>query len=1029
MALRFIKALLLAAVLIRPFAAPANDQLRRLADYTHQSWTAESGAPAPVLAIAQGPKAFLWLATAQGLFRFDGMSFRRIEPDRKTAPGDYPTTVFVARNGDVWTYFKASQRFAVYHKGILRFIEGPPRAPEGTGDDAAWIIAFAEDADGAIWALTANFYAHVLRFKNGQWERFDAGRGVQLDNGVSMVVADDGAVWISQTRSISRLAPGATRFKVVRELPSSSNPRLSMDPDGRIWVSERRGSYPLTGPGGDGAPSALRAPYPTDDAQVRGAPLFDRAGDLWIATAYNGVQRVASASPSGAPARADVRPLVETFHSSVGLSSEVTTQIFEDREGDIWVGTERGLDEFRPAMVRFEPALTSPAAFGDKLMEAADGSLYIGEARTIYRVRPGGEPESALRIHGEPQSICQAPDGALWIVLAEEILVWKDDRILRKIDRPNRVGISYDCAFDSHGGFWYSARDGGLNRYRNGKWKEVFKPVGSSVPTTLERYAQGRLAVQFGSRLAWIDGPAIRFTPLSFGAGDPMVLTLYGAPNGDLFAAGEFGLTRYRDGRSDTIWARQATESNRINGVVQMPDGDLWLAYPTELVRIGASELHRAFRTHEFPRPVESLGAADGLTSGPHSHSQRSMVRGGDGRLWIATESGTLSMNPYRTEHDRLAPGVAISSLTVDNRTQRDPGSLELPAAPSNIEIDYSVLSFADPRHVRVRYRLEGYDQRWTDPGTRRQAFYTNLPPGKYRFRVMGASDDGVWNRAGAEVSFDIPPTFVQSRWFLALCIVLALLMLWLAYRLRMAQVASRIRSRLEERVGERERIARELHDTLLQGVQGLVLRFQSVANRMPAEEPSRKMLESALKRADEVMIEGRKRVQNLRSNDRPGDLLGILRELVDSAEFNPPIPVRAVVEGKPRPLHPLVSAEIRRIAGEALFNIARHARARSVDAEITFGDRHLGIEIRDDGVGIAEPVLTSGRKEGHFGLVGMRERAERIGGTLAIDSRAGQGTHVMLKLPAKLAYAHHTVGWRSRFSRVNWHRRTMPDG
>lgn len=1029
MALRFIKALLVAAVLLRSFATPANDQLRRLADYTHQSWTAESGAPAPVLAMAQGPKAFLWLATGEGLFQFDGMSFKRIEPEGNTAPDDYPTTVFVARNGDVWTCFKESRRFAVYHAGILRYIDGPPRAAMDAGEDTAWIITFAEGTDGSIWALTANFNARVLRFKSGQWERFDAARGVQRDNGVSMVVAADGAVWISQTRSISRLAPGGTRFKVVRELPYSSNPRLSADPDGRIWVSERRGSYPITGPGGHGAAPALRTRYATDDAQIRGAPLFDRAGDLWIATAYNGVQRVASASPRGSPARGDVKPLVETFQSSVGLSSDVTTQIFEDREGDIWVGTERGLDEFRPAMVRFEPALTSPAAFGDKLLGAADGSVYIGEARTIYRVKPGGEPEPVLRIHGEPQSICQAPDGALWIVLAERVLVWKDGGTLRKIDRPNRVGISYDCAFDGQGDFWYSARDGGLNRYRNGKWKEILEPAGGAVPTTLERDAKGRLVTQFGGQLAWIDGPVIRFTPLDFGAGKPQVLTLYGAPNGDLFAAGEFGLTRYHGGRSYTIWAKDATESNRINGVVQMPDGDLWLAYPKHLARIDAPELHHAFHTHEFPQSVESLGAADGLTSGPNSHSQRAMIRGGDGRLWIATESGTLSMDPGRTERDRLPPGVAISSLTVDGHTHRDPGSLELSAAPSNIEIDYSVLSFADPRHVRVRYRLEGYDPGWTDPGTRRQAFYTNLPPGKYRFRVIGASDEGVWNRTGAEVSFDIPPTFVQSRWFSALCVALALPMLWLAYRVRMAQVARRIRSRLEERLGERERIARELHDTLLQGVQGLVLRFQSVANRIPAEEPSRKLLEAALKRADEVIIEGRNRVRNLRSSDRPGDLLGILRELVDSAEFNPPIPVRAVVEGKPRPLHPLVSAEVSRIAGEALFNIARHARAHSVDAAITFGDRHLGIEIRDDGVGIAEPVLLCGRKEGHFGLVGMRERAERIGGTLAIDSRAGQGTYVMLKLPANLAYAHHTIGWRSRFSRANWHRRTMSDG
>lgn len=1026
--MRLMKALFIAAVLIPSFAALANDQLRRLTDYTHQSWTEDSGAPAPVLGIAQGRKGFLWLATGEGLFRFDGMSFDRIAPQGKAAPGDYPIAVFVARNGDVWTSFKESRRLAVYHAGVLRFIDGSPRAPTAADDDTAWIIAFAEDADGAIWALTANFDAQVLRFKNGRWKRFDAARGVPRDNGLSMVVAGDGAVWISQTRSVSRLAAGGMRFKVFRELPSMSNPSLSVDPEGRIWMSERRGSYPLTGPGGRGAPPALRDPYPTDDAQIRGAPLFDRAGDLWIATRYNGVQRVPSANPQGPPARGDAKSLVETFHSSVSLSSDVTRQIFEDREGDIWVGTERGLDEFRPARVRFEPALTSPAAFGDKLMTATDGSVYIGEARTIFRVRPGGAPEPVLRINGDPQSICQAPDGALWIVLSRRIIVWKNGHILRRLDRPSPVGISYDCAFDKQGDFWYSAREGGLNRHRNGKWKEVLKPEGGRLSTTLERDAQGRLVVQYGRQLVWIDGSAIRFTPLNFGTGEPQVLTLYGAPNGDVFAAGIFGLTRYRDGQSQTLWAKPASESSRINGIVQMADGDLWLAYPKKLVRIRASSLERAFTPYEFPPPADSLGTIAGLTSGPNSHSQRSMVRGGDGRLWIATESGTLSMDPKRIARDAMPPGVAISFLTVDNRTYRDPSSLELPAAPSNIEIDYAVLSFADPRHAGVRYKLEGYDRAWIDPGIRRQAFYTNLPPGTYRFRVIGVNDDGVWNRAGAEVGFDIPPTFLQSRAFLALCIALALAALWLAYRLRMAQVARRIRTRLEERLGERERIARELHDTLLQSVQGLILRFQSVANRMPPGEPSRTLLESALKRADDVIVDGRNRVQGLRVGDGPADLLTVLRELVDSAEFSPVIPIRAVVEGKPRPLHPLVSAEVRRIAGEALFNVARHARANSLDVVITFGDWHLDIEIRDDGVGIPESVLRRGDKEGHYGLIGMRERAKRIGGTLTIDSRPGKGTDVMLRLPAKLAYAQGT-GWRSRLLPGSWHRKAATDG
>ena len=1011
--MRLLKTLLAAATLLVPSAALADGSPRRLAHHTHQSWTEATGAPAPVLDMAQGRDGFLWLATGEGLFRFDGISFERIVPEGKAAEDDYPTAVLVARNGDVWTAFKAARRFAVYRDGVLRFLDAP-RAP-------AWIMTIAEGPDGALWVLTATFEAEVLRFQNGRWDRFDAVRGLPCTDALSMVIAPDGAVWVSTTGAVARLPQGETRFHTLLEV--RGNLRLSLDPDGRVWASEKRGSYPLTGPGGRGAPPTLRTPYPTDSAQIRGAPQFDRAGNLWIATHYDGVQRVGMADPEGPSATVDAASLVETARGSERLSSDVTNQILEDREGNIWVGTEKGLDRFRPATVRFEAALTSPAAFGDKLLAASDGSVYVGEAKTIYRVRPGGEPEPVLQNILEPQSLCEAPDRALWIVFPTRVLVWNEGTT-RSIDRPNTVGISFDCAFDRHGDFWFSAHNGGLNRYRNGTWDQPLGRVGTdasapveagpSVPTTMERDVRGNLVVQFGRQLTWIDDEGRRSTPLDFGAGEPKVLTLYAAPNGDVFATGAFGLTRYRGGQAQSIWTARAGESDRINGVVQTPDGDTWLAYPRTLVRMRAQELERAFAVHAVDPPALSIGLGDGLINRPHSHTQRAIVQGGDGRIWIATEAGTLSMDPRRIVRSEVLPGLAITSITYDGHLARDPMSLTLPAATSNIEVDFAALSLADPKAVSVRYMLEGYDAGWMDPGARRQAFYTNLPPRDYRFRVIAANANGAWNRAGTAVSFAIPPTFFQSSWFLALCVALTLLLFWLAYRLRVAQVASRIRTGLEERMGERERIARELHDTLLQSVQGLVLRFQSVANRMPPGEPLRARLESALKSADEVMVEGRNRVRDLRAGDHSGDPLANLQELVDAAGFDPPIPIRIVVEGKPRQVHPLVAAEVRGLAGEALFNVARHARASSVDVAITYGDRQLGVEIRDDGVGIAPSVLAQGGKEGHFGLIGMRERAERIGGALSIDAGAGKGTDVMLTLAARLAYAERAHGWRS---------------
>lgn len=1012
--MRLIRAILgvavIAAMLVQPFAALAIGHSRRLAHYTHQRWIEGSEAPAPVLAMAQGRDGFLWLATGEGLFRFDGINFEAIRPEEHGAQDDRPSTVLVARNGDVWTNFEGSRRFAVYRGGRLNLIRAPA-APDR-------IMALAEGAEGSIWALTAEHAASVLQFYKGRWRRFGAAQGVPRDDALNMVVAADGALWVSLCNSIIRLAPGTERFELVRETPRA-NGEISLDPAGRIWLSEKRGSYPITGTGGVGSPPPLRMPYRTDASQIRGAPMFDRAGNLWIATRYAGVQRVPRPDPSGPPSHAAAQTQLESFRAPDGLSSDVTYQALEDREGNVWVGSENGLDRFRPATLQFEPALTAPAAFGDKLMEASDGSVYIGQSRTIYRVAPGGEPKPILRNVHEPQSICEAPDGAIWIGFATYMAVMKAGRIRKIGNRPVSHSIIYDCAFDKRGDFWFSAGGGGVHRYHNGRWEAIFLPVGANNVdlTTMVRDSRGRLVVQWDThRLAWIDYPARNLLRINFGAAKPEPMTLYAAANGDVLAGGRFGLSRFRAGAVQTRWADPLSANSRINGIVRTPGGDMWLAYPKALVRIRSRDVERFFADRAFSPPVLSLGLSDGLTSRPHSHSQRALERGGDGRIWVATETGTLWMDPDHIVRNVRPPDLAIKSLVADMQFHRDPASLGLKAATANIEIDFAALSMADPKRVNVRYMLEGFDRAWLDPGVRRQAFYTNLPPGKYRFRVIAANDEGVWNRVGASVAFEIPPTFFQSRWFLALCLTLTLALLWLAYRLRVAQLARAMQARLEERLGERERIARELHDTLLQSVQGLILRFQSVANKMPAKEPPRMHLESALARADEIIAEGRDRVRDLRADEPPDGLPHLLKKRAAAAGFDPSVPIRIVIEGKPRPVHPLISVEIGRIASEALFNVARHAKASTVEITLQFAARQLGLEIRDDGVGLPADVLERGNKPGHFGLVGMRERAERIGGTFAIDSRPGSGCTVTVTLPARLAFADQQSRRRRRF-------------
>jgi signal transduction histidine kinase len=325
----------------------------------------------------------------------------------------------------------------------------------------------------------------------------------------------------------------------------------------------------------------------------------------------------------------------------------------------------------------------------------------------------------------------------------------------------------------------------------------------------------------------------------------------------------------------------------------------------------------------------------------------------------------------------------------------------------NDLQIDYSAGSLTVPERVRFRYKLEGLDRDWQDVGVRREAHYTNLGPGHYTFRVTAANNDGVWNNTGASVDFVIAPAFYQTGWFYALCALAGAAILAALYRLRMRQLAAQIRGRLEERLAERERIARDLHDTLLQGMQGLIWRFQAATDRIPSSEPARQLMEQSLDRADQLLAESRDKVKDLRpASSEAADLAQSIaaegKEFsgTHAAEF------RVSVFGARRELHPIVREEGFLIAREALANAFRHAQAAHIEAEVGYDKIALQVRIRDDGKGIATKVLDEGGAPGHFGLMGMRERARKLGAQLDVWSRPGAGTEIDLRVPAKVAYA-----------------------
>lgn len=963
-----------------------------LSGYVHQRWLEENEAPVPVLSMTQGRDGFIWLATGDGLFRFEGTRFERLDAELPLR-NDAPSALLATRSGDIWVAFESSHRFAVFKNGALRLRSGAP-APDR-------VVSMAEGKDGVIWALTANYNAQVLRLGDGAPRIFDAGDGLPETNASHILVAGDGTLWVSGSEGVAWLKPGEERFTYR---PTGSPTRLSLDADGNLWASDRTGTYVLSTDDDNDLSHSSKVRHPTGDLDIRAVPLFDRQGNLWIATRSQGIRRFQSVG-----AGSTLQPPAESFGSREGLSSDITHGIFEDREGNLWVGTEGGLDRLRRAAFVQDPQLTTPARFGDKLLAARDGSVFIGQAATLFRVPKNGAPAPIINDIVEPEALCDSGAGELWIVLRSEVMIWTAGRVLRRFPRPDlqaRHNIAYDCAFDAQGAFWMSAAGGGVHVFRNGSWQNVFNAGhdATTFPTTLTATPGGGIAFQSGNRLIRIEDGRSSTIPLDFGDSPIKVLTLQRSQDA-LYAAGAFGLTRYRADARETAWSPDIAPGSRISGLAETADGDVWLAFPQMLARMTRDELDSAFTNHSLHTPSVSLGRGDGLSSRLHSHSQRTLALGGDGRLWIATQAGTLWLDPASVSSNTIAPGLAITALKDGSRIHRDPRQVELPAATTKLEIDFAVLTFVDQRRAQVKYRLHGFDQDWVDPGQRRQAFYTNLQPGSYRFEVMAANSDGVWRAMPASVEFHIPKTFIQSGWFPLLCLFAAFLFLLALHRLRVRQASSQIRTRLEERNAERERIARELHDTLLQGVMGLVLRFQAVANTLPKETPVGRKLDAALVAADEVVTEARNSVHGLRGADDSEDLLSALKRVAAATPFRAPVAVRILLEGRPRRVHPLVAEEIIKIVREGLLNIAHHAQASSAEIAVDYESRRLAVRLRDDGVGLPCDVIEQGYKPGHFGLIGMRERAERIGGTLNIVSVRDDGVEITLLLPGKLAY------------------------
>jgi signal transduction histidine kinase/ligand-binding sensor domain-containing protein len=978
----------------RSWSMEASLALRPL---NHRSWTAVDGAPNEVRTMTQTADGMLWVAGQTGLFRFDGVHFARytgsagepFQSNNISALAAWP-------DSGLWMGFRFGG-VGVLQNGRLAHYDERDGLPQGT------IRNILKDSNGTIWVLARGGFA---RLQGSHWEKVPLESDDAVSTSRAAFIDPQGTFWIMMSDSLLMKTAHDSRFqKLPLREGSVTDMPLAAAPDGAIWMSishaglarmnastDLRAGHTVVVPGMD--PSTL---------------LFDREGNLWSGSTE--VRRLPARLLSSRSIQA--RPHFEVVASSNDLTG-VVLSLFEDREGNIWVGTTAGLDRFSHSNIMIVPL--PPDAESPALVAADAGAIWAAYTQWngtggITLIRRDAQASPLYLEKGNFSCAYRDPDGSVWFGGPSGLLhIEGNHHSLTPLPDSGRKDVQA-LVRDRAGAMWVSMSPaGGLFRLSKGRWSAYGDlPELPRLPAMVASSdASGALWFGYtGSRIARVEGTSVRL----FGPKDGLNLgniTAIHARGRELWIAGELGLARFDGERFSEIRGVADDALIGISGLVATANGDLWANGYAGITHIRRSELEHARSDKRYRVQYETFNHLDGLPgTAVQIRPAPSLIEGSDGRLWFAQNLGHVGwIDPAHIQRNPLPPPVSILSVSsAGKRYPIAPDTLHLPIGTTSLHIQYAAGSLSIPERVRFRYQLVGSDSDWQDAGNRREAFYTNLAPGPYTFRVVAANNDGLWNNTGTSLALFISPAFYQTKWFYAACLVMFFALLHTLHRVRLKTVRAEALGRLEARLAERERIARELHDTLLQSIQGLILRFHAVTERIPPREPARRQMESALERAEEVLNEGRHRVKNLRaSEDGALNFHQALEAAGKQLTQEHDARFQASVEGAHRDLHPIVQEEAFLIAREALTNAFRHAKARTIEAQILYDAAEMRLCIRDDGIGIDAAILNRGRP-GHWGLLGMRERATKIQAYLSISSDPNSGTEVKLRIPADVAY------------------------
>ncbi|WP_257386952.1 sensor histidine kinase [Tahibacter caeni] len=969
-------------------ASPAHalDPARAVSQYGHNAWRVRDGAlPGPAYPIAQTADGYLWIGTQAGVVRFDGVRFVPLRArDGTTLPDSFITSLRAARDGSLWIGTRRS---------LARWNDGELTLHPGITLGAQSLL---EDRDGAIWFATVRGATKqpVCRLRAGELVCFGEEAGLKMPAGgccIGTLIGDaDGGFLISTDLAVLRWKPGQASVTLPVDAKAKAGIPgviiLAGAPQTWVGVDARGSGLGLLRVDGDAI-----APFTTlqlDGGTIAVQALFvDRAGSLWIGTLDDGIYRL----------RGD---RVDHYRAADGLSADAVYWFFEDREGNLWVSTAEGVDRFRDLPVTTISKREGLSAYEvDSVLAASDGTIWAGTTESLDAIRDG-VVRSIRAGEGLPghqvTSLLEDHAGRLWVGIDQGLWIYADGtfRPVPGFDG-EPLGFVASLAEDAAHTVWARTRKGlvridGQTAHEPMTMPPVVLAADPQSGLWLGR-ADGDLARLRDGRLEVIPG----------GINKGRLLQLLVTAEGWVLGAGEAGLLGYRDGRQALLTARDGLPCDSLYALVFDDDGALWISSQCGIIAIDAAQLRAWWErpgTRVHPRLFDAL---DGARPGRAPFIAAARAR--DGTIWFANAVALESVDPAVARRSPPPPAVRIEEIIADRRAHAPRDGLAIAANPRDVEIDYTALALAVPQRTNFRHRLDGRDEDWQEAGTRRQAFYSDLPPGDYRFRVAARSGDGAWSEDGAAVRFTVAAAWYQTFAFRAAVAVAALLAAAAMYRLRVRRIAAQMRRRFDERLEERTRLARELHDTLLQTIQGSKMVADDALDTATDLAGLRGKMERLSEWLAQAVHEGRAALAALRvTTTQSSDLAERLARAAE--ECAPPhgLDVALSVHGDARELHPIVRDEVCRIGFEAIRNACAHSSGARLQVALSYA-RDLTLEVRDDGRGFDPAAIED--LAGHYGVRGMRERAQRIGGTLAITSAPGTGTEVALAVPGKAAY------------------------